>query len=98
VDNLTTRENREHIALKICFILFFAVAFQIIELLLLVLVLLQVVFRLITGSEKSNFSAFGEQLSCYVQQVIAYITFAKDEKPYPFSDFPQVSETSSDSK
>lgn len=88
MEKLTVRENREHIALKICFILFFAVVFQLVELILLVLVVLQIIFRLFSGSEKVNFSVFGGQLSQYVAQLILYITFSEDKKPYPFSDFP----------
>ncbi|MGH8512285.1 MAG: DUF4389 domain-containing protein [Gammaproteobacteria bacterium] len=31
---------------------------------------------------------FGQRLSTYIYQLLVYVTFKSDDKPYPFSDWP----------
>ncbi len=49
-----------------------------------VVVLVQFGFLLITGNLNKNLKAFNGELSEYLSDIIAYVGFQKDEKPFPF--------------
>ncbi|MEQ8952505.1 MAG: DUF4389 domain-containing protein [Gammaproteobacteria bacterium] len=95
VDNL--REPSSWI--RILFMLAFAtVLYIVIAPLLLVLMLAQALFSVITGSSNQNLGYLGSALIQYVAQILAFITYNSEEKPFPFSDFPSPAEPESDNK
>ena len=47
-------------------------------------VLVQFGFLLITGDLNKNLKAFNGELGEYLSDIIAYVGFQKDEKPFPF--------------
>ncbi len=49
-----------------------------------VVVLVQFGFLLITGSLNKNLKAFNGELGEYLSDIIAFVGFQKDEKPFPF--------------
>ncbi len=49
-----------------------------------VVVLVQFGFLLITGDLNKNLKAFNGELGEYLSDIIAYVGFQKDEKPFPF--------------
>lgn len=49
-----------------------------------VVVLVQFGFLLITGNLNKNLKAFNGELGDYLSDIIAYVGFQKDEKPFPF--------------
>lgn len=55
----------------------------------IVVVVLQFFFVLINGEPKHDLSAIGRQLGEYARDIILYMTFATDERPFPFDrDWP----------
>ena len=70
------------------FMLLFAVVFWIAELLLLATAVFQFGFVLFTGRRNERLLAFGESLSRLFYQVVGYLTFNSDDRPFPFSDWP----------
>ncbi len=48
----------------------------------------QFVMLLITGSPNPQLSKFAQQLSTFIYQVVSFMTFRSEEKPFPFSDWP----------
>jgi hypothetical protein len=42
----------------------------------------------ITRSTQANLLAFGSSLAEYVRQIVAYLTFNTEEKPFPFGEWP----------
>lgn len=75
--------------LRIIFMLFFVVAYQIAELLLGLTILIQVVFVAITGEKNLFLQQAGAGLSRYAYQVYRYLTYNRDEKPFPFAGWPE---------
>ena len=49
-----------------------------------VVVLVQFGFLLITGDLNKNLKAFNGELGEYLSDIIAYVGFQKEEKPFPF--------------
>jgi hypothetical protein len=70
------------------FMLLFAVAYGIAELLLLVTAVFQFLCLLVTGKTVERLVIFGENLGRYFYQVVRYLTFNTEERPFPFSDWP----------
>jgi len=57
-------------------------------------VIIQFFVTLITGSRCQRVASFASSLSQYVFQLVSFLTFGTNEKPFPFSDWPtpEVSE------
>ena len=58
------------------------------ELLLIVVVLLQIGYRLFTGEADARLADFGSRLSAYAAQIGCYVTGASEQKPWPFMEWP----------
>ena len=69
-------------------ILLFAVLYGIAEIVLVAVVLFQFGAMLICGRKNAQVGVFGAQLSRYMYQVLKYVTFTQDRRPYPFSSWP----------
>jgi hypothetical protein len=55
----------------------------------IVVVVLQFFWVLINGEPKKELSATGRQLGEYAREIALYMTFATDERPFPFDrDWP----------
>ncbi len=70
------------------FMLLFAVAYGVAKLLLVVTVVFQFLCLLVTGKTVDRLLIFGENLSRYFYQIVRYLTFNTEERPFPFSDWP----------
>lgn len=80
---------------RILFMVAFAVATYIIIVpMILVLSIVQAVLTLITGQINANLRYFSATLVLYVTQLIEFLTYLSDVKPFPFSDLPEVEDDS----
>lgn len=74
--------------LRLLYTLLFAVAWQVVELLLAVILVVQILFRLFTGKPHADLAGLGNSLSQYAWQMGRYVTGASDLKPWPFIEWP----------
>ena len=95
------RENRiaEHLTsraswLRLLYMVLFVALWSITRLVVLAVVILQVLFLLFSGGRNERLAGFGESLAVYSYQLVAYLTFASEEQPFPFSDWPDSSVSS----
>ena len=72
----------------------FVALWSITRLVVLAVVILQVLFLLFSGGRNERLAGFGESLAVYSYQLVAYLTFASEEQPFPFSDWPDGSVSS----
>ena len=91
VDNISERSFWVRILLMVGFAL---VLYIVILPLILVLTIAQALFTLITGQSNANLRYFSATLALYVPQVIEFLTYLSDVRPYPFSDLPEVDDDS----
>ncbi|QYX53402.1 DUF4389 domain-containing protein [Pseudomonas sp. S07E 245] len=82
------RVERESIILRVLWMLVFLVVWQLAELLLAGLVLVQLIYRLVYGAPSASLMNFGDSLSQFLAQIGRFGTFHSDRKPWPFSDWP----------
>ncbi len=78
--------------LRLVFMLLFAAILQIAILVMWALVIVQLLFALITGENNPNLRNFGHSLSVYLFQIVKFLTYSAEEKPFPFADWPQTNE------
>ena len=76
-------------------VLFFAL-WSITRLVVLAVVILQILFLLFSGGRNERLAGFGESLAVYSYELVAYLTFASEEQPFPFNDWPDGSGSSTD--
>lgn len=80
--------KEENTWLRLVFIILFAIAITISAVVLTVAVIIQFLTKLLTGKINEQVAAFGQNLSTYVYHVIRFLTFARDEMPWPFAPWP----------
>ena len=70
------------------YMLLFAVLYGLAEIVLVAVAIFQFGTVLIAGRKNAQLLGFGAQLSRYMYQVLRFVTFTQDRKPYPFSEWP----------
>jgi|TARA_B110001454_G_scaffold24534_1_gene24088 hypothetical protein len=74
--------------IKGLFVLLFSFVFSICRVIISIIALMQFFFDLISGEPSTRLCKFSSKLSDYVSEIIAFVTYQSDIKPFPFSDLP----------
>ena len=75
---------------RVIFMLGFSIVLYMVVIpLTLLLALAQALFSVFSGEDNDNLRNFGALLLAYISQVVRFLTFNSDERPFPFSDFPE---------
>ncbi len=69
------------------FVLLFSVLYCLTKIVVLAVVILQFGFVLISGRVNQQLVNFGESASQYIYQILQFMTFYTDQKPFPFSSW-----------
>ncbi|MBI2994386.1 MAG: DUF4389 domain-containing protein [Gammaproteobacteria bacterium] len=70
------------------FIVVFAVIFYVLCTVIWVLVIFQFLMKVLTGTLNDNLMKFSGGLTSFAVQILRYITFQSEERPWPFSSWP----------
>lgn len=73
---------------RLLYMLLFVIAYSVVETILTAIVVIQILFRLFTGKTNGRLLAFSAEASRYIYDVLQYLTFNSEEKPFPFNDWP----------
>lgn len=84
----TRVQERETLLLRLVWMLVFFCVWQLAELLLLGVVVIQIALRLLNGQTNADLRAFGDSLSQYIAQIGRFGSFVTEQKPWPLSDWP----------
>ncbi len=57
-----------------------------------IVAVLQFLLVLITGADNKNLRDLGQGASKWTYQAFLFLTFNSDDKPFPFSDWPEIEE------
>ncbi len=68
--------------------LLMALAYQLVSTLLLFLAVIQFVLVLVSDAPNARLAVLGRSLGRYQNQVANFVSFATEEAPFPFSDWP----------
>lgn len=81
--------SRKRIGIRLLYTVFFLIVFEILKLIVQVIVLFQYIHLFITRTSSDPLRRFSNKVSVYVYRVMRYITLNENERPFPFSDFPE---------
>ena len=70
------------------YMLLFTVFYCVARIVIATVILFQLFTVLFTGSSNERLLMLGQNLSTYVYQIMLFLTFNSNEKPYPFGDWP----------
>ena len=70
---------------RILFILIFTVLVTIMRWVAWLVIVLQLIFVLLTGTKNSNILSFGRGLAIYEYHILLFLTFGTEILPFPFS-------------
>ncbi|MFL2855602.1 MAG: DUF4389 domain-containing protein [Pseudohongiellaceae bacterium] len=87
VDNLRKTNSWIRLVFMIAFVV---VLYLIIAPVILVIIIAQVLFTLLTGSQNTNLKDFSNALAHYIYQILKFLLYGIEDKPFPFTDFPRV--------
>lgn len=74
--------------IRLLHIVLFAVALYVAMMVLAVTAAAQFLFRLVAGEPLAALATFGAGLAAWTREVIAFLTFAAEDKPFPFAPWP----------
>jgi Domain of unknown function (DUF4389) len=81
-------------AVRLLYAVGFAVAAWFVFWIVLVLAVVQFAVVAINGKVDGDVKSFSFRLVKYLTELLAFITFASDEQPFPIGPFPQGNDTS----
>jgi len=70
------------------YMILFTIIYSITELVLTAVVIFQFVIYLLTRDTNDRLLEFGEDLGIFIYQIIQFLTFNSEEKPFPFGPWP----------
>jgi hypothetical protein len=87
-ENIKENVSRRSIWLRLVFMIVLCVAYGVAELITFAVVVFQFLASLFAGQPNDRLARFGRNLARYFQQIIVFMTFATEEKPFPFAPWP----------
>lgn len=70
------------------FIILFSVIFYFLISIIWLLVIFQFITKVVTGNLNAQLEKFSSSLTQYTQQILDYVTFQSETRPFPFSPLP----------
>ena len=89
-DDLKTRLLSAEHWLRFLFMALFVIIAFAASYVVLLLIIVQFVFALFSGNSDEKLRVFGASLSKYLFQILSFLTYNSEQKPYPFADWPEV--------
>lgn len=89
MNNIKDNVKSEKQWLRGLFMLLFFLVYEVTEMLVIFVAIVQFLFSIFTGKSNANLRSFGDSLSQYAQQMVTYLSYNSEEKPFPFADWPK---------
>ncbi len=87
-ENSDAPGKRRNIWMRGLFMLLMAFAFEVCGTVLCIVVVIQFVIMLLNDTPNVRLVTFGRSLGNYLRQIVNFLTFATEEMPFPFSEWP----------
>jgi hypothetical protein len=87
-DTPDTPINRRNIWIRGLFMLLMALAYQVSGTVLCIVTIIQFLIMLMKDTPNARLVSFGRGMGRYLQQIVNFLTFATEELPFPFNDWP----------
>lgn len=85
---------KEHVTarstwMRLLYMILFVIAFNIAEIVIAFIVLIQFLFRLFSGRPLDQLVVLGDALSSYIGEIVRFLTYRSEDMPYPFGKWPK---------
>lgn len=87
-ENSAPTTNKRNIWIRGLFMLLMGFAFQVCGTALCIVTVIQFVLALLNDTPNARLVSFGRSLGRYLQRIADFLTFATEEMPFPFNDWP----------
>lgn len=84
--NLKAELTAGHKWKRLLYIAVYVIMFQVAEIVLGVMIAVQFIWTLVTGSPLEGVREFGYRLSRWLREAVDYATWASDARPWPFGN------------
>jgi hypothetical protein len=74
---------------RVLLVFLFWIVFYVAQMVVGAVALAQCVFVLLTEGPNQHLLKFGDSLGKYIHDILRYVTFNSDKRPFPFSEFPK---------
>ena len=89
IDDIVENLKQSSLWVRILLMIGFAfVLYMVIVPAIIILTIAQALFAAITGEPNRNLRGLGSLIQQYVSQIIAFVTYNSDMRPFPFAEFP----------
>lgn len=86
----TIKQNLKQSAtwLRALYMFLFFIVYWVAEIIIAVVICFQFLSVLITGTRNEKLLGLGQSLSTFIYQIMLYLTFNSEQRPYPIADWP----------
>ena len=92
-DDVVNNVKRSSTWMRIVYMIGFCIVLYVVSVVIWFLTGAQALFSIFTGSDNRNLRLLGASLAEYVNQILKFITYNSQDRPFPFRPFPQTEET-----
>ena len=89
IENLKNKRNW----LRVLFMALFLMIYWIAEMVIFLVIFLQWISTIVTGETNEQLKTFGQSLSTYIYQIMRYLTYNTEDKPFPLAAWPSGEES-----
>jgi len=90
MEEFETNERRNAGLSRALYTILFLIIIRLISMVLFVIAITQFIYSWLTGEPNEKILYFTEGLAEYSKQLVSYVGFNTDEKPWPVGDWPDV--------
>jgi len=83
-----TETGKRKIWVRGFFMLLMALVYQVTGTVMFIVTIIQFVLALLSDEPNDRLVSFGRSLGKYLQQLAHFLTFASEQVPFPFSEWP----------
>ncbi len=87
-EDFKQRLKRKETWQRSLYMLFFIVIYSFSKLLIILVMLFQMMTILLAGKANEPLLKFGQNISTYLYQIVIFLTFNSERRPFPFSAWP----------
>ncbi|USG61831.1 DUF4389 domain-containing protein [Sneathiella marina] len=88
-DDVKTNVKSKSTWTRLVFIILFAITYRIASIVLFAITIIQFLKALFTGSPFPQLQSFGGSLAEYNKQVVEFLSYQSEEKPFPVGPWPE---------
>ena len=89
-DQVTYKEHCKNVLIRWIFMLLFLIISRIIDAIIALIAVFQLFYSLVMRKPNGNVMGFGKDLSLYLAEIVQFLSYNTETKPWPFSQWPQT--------